>query len=246
MEPLPLYPFESAEIHISQASISPRIYHIGVKGQAGSLNSVIEIENTGTLDKGYLILKVVGKNGTDVGSTAYYKSLDVSQVINTEGVIIIGANDKSVKLQWHDATALSPLSSVGLFHLSLQSQTKLLGAPTVMLSLAVDTINQTVTGVATVANGSLTKPLLCTAHTTGNIIHEPGPNPETSKIRIDLMGYPEIHWPVLPGLRPSLPKNFSAMILFDANYTNGQIMYQFATGGKWTRETQGIAIRQSE
>jgi hypothetical protein len=49
METLELYPFESAEMQLTQATIIPPIYYVEVTGKTRSLNPVIKLENTGKI-----------------------------------------------------------------------------------------------------------------------------------------------------------------------------------------------------
>jgi len=238
-----LYPFENAVMHITPSMIIPPIFNVEVKGETGSLNPIIKLINTGNVEEGYLILEVVGKDGVAIGSAPYTRSIDVSQEKNTNGVRVIGLK-KDVKLDWEKSNQISPKATAGLFHLPLQSESPLFGAPMLHLQLGVDTINNTVSGIATVTQ-ALAEPLVCTSHVTGNVIYETVMKPGKSMIRIDLSGYPEIHWPQGGGVGPVIPKNFTAMILFDENWNNGTVQYQYLTSSGFVKEVQKIELIKS-
>jgi hypothetical protein len=238
-----LYPFENAEMHITQAMIVPPIFNLEVKGKTGSLNPIIKIIKTGNIEDGYLILEVMGKDGAATGTAPYSRNIDISPEKNTQGVRVIGLN-KDVKLDWEKSNQISPKATAGLFHLPLQSESPLLGAPILHLQLGVDTVNNTVSGIATVTQ-ALADPVVCTSHVTGNLIYETVMKPGKSMIRIDLSGYPEIHWPKGGGVGPVIPKNFSAMILFDENWNNGIVQYQYLTSFGFVKEDQKIALIKS-
>lgn len=237
-----LYTFENAKMHITAATIIPPIYYVEVSGETGSLNPTINLVNTGGIDNGYLLLEVQGEDGIAIGSMSYSKSIDVSEAEHTQGVIIKGAN-KEVKLEWSDVNQLSSKATTGLFLLPLQSESQLLGAPILHLQLTVDSVNNKVSGGATVTQ-PLAKPVVCTSHVTGNLIYETVMAPGKSMIRIDLSGYPVIHWPAGGGVGPVILKNFSAMILFDENWNNGTVHYQYATSAGWVKESQKISVQK--
>jgi len=236
-----LYSFENAIMHITQATIIPPIYYVEVTGETGSLDATINLVNTGDIEEGYLLLEVQGKDGPAIGSTSYSRSIDISQVKGTKGVKVIGKKNKEVKLDWIDSTQLSSKSTTGLFHLLLQSESRLPGAPILHLQLGVDTMNSTVSGIATVTQ-PLAEPVVSTSHVIGNVIYESVMKPGKSMIRIDLSGYPEIHWPKGAGLGPVIPKNFSAIILFDEHWNNGTIQYQYLTSSGFVKENQKLVL----
>jgi len=235
-----LYPYENAVMHITQAMIIPPIFNIKVTGETGSLNPIIKLVNTGKIENGYLIIEVEGRDGIAIGSVEYSRSMDISQIKDTLGIRIIGS-DKDVTLDWKNSNQISPEATTGLFHLPLQSESQLLGAPILHLQLGVDTMNNTVSGIATVTQ-PIAKPVVCTSHVTGSLIYETVMKPGKSKIRIDLSGYPEIHWPTRAGVGPVIPKNFTAMILFDEDWNNGIVQYQYSTQTGIIREDQKIEI----
>lgn len=235
------YSFETAEMHMTLCCIIPPIYNVKVTGETGSLNPVIKLVSTGQVDNNYVVVEVQGKDGMAIGSMEYTKSIDLQEVKDTKGVVVKGANGKEVQLDWNDVSKLSDTATTGLFHLQLQSETNLMGAPILHMSLGVDSVNDKVTGIASVTQ-ALEKPVVCTSHVTGNLIYETVMKPGVSKIRIDLSGYPEIHWPSGGGVGPVIPKNFSAMLLFDSNWTNGTVQYQYATTSGWVKESQKLII----
>lgn len=238
---LELYPFETAKMHISAATIIPAIYNITVTGITGSLDAVIELVNTRRILDNYLVIQVLGKDGDAIGSAGYTKTINVSEVKDTEGVMIIGADEKAVKLNWNAVTQLNAKDAVGFFHLPLQSKSSLMGAPILHLQLGVDTVSEKVTGSAVVTQ-ALKDPVVCKSHVTGNLIHETVMPPGESKIRIDLTGYPQIHWPSNGGVGPVILKNFKAILLFNDDWTNGVVQYQYATASGWVKEKQNISI----
>ena len=237
-----LYSFENAKMHLTAATIIPPIYYVEVSGETGSLNPTINLVNTGSINNGYLELEVQGNDGIAIGTMSYSRSIDVSEVEHTQGVIIKGAN-KEVKLEWSDVNQLSSSATTGLFLLQLQSESQFLGAPILQLQLTVDTVNNNASGGATVTQ-PLAKPVVCSSHVTGNLIYETVMAPGKSMIRVDLTGYPVIHWPAGGGVGPVILKNFTAMILFDENWNNGTVHYQYATSTGWVKECQKISFQK--
>ena len=241
LQNLELYPFESAEMHVTAAAIIPPIFNLEVKGETGSLDAVIELVNTKEVEDGYLVVVVLGKDGLAIGSGPYKKSIDITEVVKTEGVVVKGADGKEQKLPWDAVTKTNAKEAVGFFHMSLRSESNLAGAPIVYLELGVDTVNEAVTGSAIVTQ-ALKNPVVCKSHVTGVLISQFVMPPGTSTYRIDLTGYPEIHWPKGGGIGPVIPKNFTATLLFDSNWANGTIQYQYATASGWVKENQKIAL----
>lgn len=127
----------------------------------------------------------------------------------------------------------------GLFLLQLQSSGAP-GAPIVKLSLTVYTPGQKVTGFAEVTQAT-NPPLDVRSHVTGNLIYETVSGPG-SKIRIDLDGWPEIHWPKDGGVGPVIPENFKAIIVLEPDYSAGTIEFQYRNdwSGKWTKVREPI------
>jgi len=81
---------------------------------------------------------------------------------------------------------------------------------------------------------------VCSSHVAGNVIYETVMGPG-SKIRIDLNGYPIIHWPPDAGVGPVYPKNFTAMVLLDQDWSKGEVHYQYLSNiGVWVSEVQKI------
>lgn len=128
--------------------------------------------------------------------------------------------------------------STGLFLLKLQSVPKLFGAPTLHLTLTVDTVNKKVTGYEEVTQ-ALLHPVVSKGHVYGDLVYEYvwGPG---SKIRIDLTGYPIIHWPAGGGIGPVILPNFRATILLDTHYSKGEVHYEYLAADGWHSITQEI------
>lgn len=234
-----LYPFERATLEISPAMIIPPIFTLTVFGETQSLGATIEIVNTHDTVNGYMIFEVLGKDTAAIGSIGYERNIGAQEIEGTKGVLIVGLN-KEVKLDWNSATQLSKVDTVGLFHLNLITESGILGAPTLTLSLGVDTVNKKVTGVAEVYDNSLRDPVLCQSHVTGEMIYEVVMPPGHSAIRIDLTGYPEIHWPVYGGIGPVIPSNFTAVIVFDSEWNQGYVEYQHLTASGWQKASGTI------
>ncbi|TPV96585.1 MAG: DUF1842 domain-containing protein [Myxococcales bacterium FL481] len=133
----------------------------------------------------------------------------------------------------------------GLFWLPLESEPKMPGAPTLHLWLTIDTPNLQANGCAEVTQ-ALEHPVVATSHVTGPVIYETVMGPG-SKIRIDLSGYPQIHWPSGGGIGPVIPKNFTAMVLLDTNWQQGTVHYQYMTqSGAWQEVRQEIRISSQQ
>jgi hypothetical protein len=238
-----LYPFENAVMHITIATSIPPIFNVEVTGQTGSLNPIIHLTNTGNIEEGYLILELLGKDGDAIGSAPYSKNISILQEGNTNGVMVKGLK-KDVKLDWENSNQISPRATTGLFHLPLRSKSRIIGAPILHLQLGVDTINHTVSGIATVTQ-ALAEPVVSTSHVTGKLIYETVMKPGKSMIRIDLSGYPEIHWPKGMGIGPIISKNFSSIILFDEHWGNGIVDYQYLTSHGFVKQNQKIVLIKS-
>lgn len=238
---LGLYPFQSASLKVVPVGLHPPLYRLTVSGETGSLNPVIELRNTHLVEGGYLVVEVLGQDGAAIGSTHYQRSIDFQEVPDTLGVVVTGKG-KSEKLDWGNVRHISDSAATGLFFLPLKSVSNMPGAPVVNLRLTVDSVNNTVNGLAVVTQ-ALAHPVVCKSSVSGNLIHETVMSPGTSRIRIDLTGYPEIHFPPNGGIGPVVPKNFTAMILFDTDWSNGTIQYQYLGGSGWIKENQPIEIQ---
>ncbi|MEE3623637.1 DUF1842 domain-containing protein [Nitrospirillum sp. BR 11752] len=120
----------------------------------------------------------------------------------------------------------------GLFHLTLHSGGAP-GAPTDTLNLTVYTPKREVTGYSLVTQAT-NPPLHVASHVTGTLIYETVTGPG-SKIRIDLNGWPEIHWPPQAGIGPVIPQNYKAILVLEPNYASGVIRYEYRTdlSGPW-------------
>ena len=239
-----LYPFNSANIQMSLATIIPPIYIITVEGETGSLDATINLVDTKQNENGYIVVNVEGKNGVAIGSTKYKRTINIQKTEDSKGVIIKGEN-KVETLEWEFFTKLAASESVGLFHLALQSTSRLIGSPTVNLQLGIDTAHETVSGIATV-HQSIEQGTVATADVKGNFIYEYVMNPADSKIRINLTGYPHIHWPAGGGIGPVIMPNFKAIILLDTTWSSGTIEYQYATSNGWVKESQKIIHQSAE
>lgn len=238
-----LYPFQSASLKVVPVGLYPPLYRLTVSGETRSLNPVIELQNTHQVEDGYLVVNVIGSDGYAVGSAPYHRSIDFQEVPDTIGVKVVG-DGNSEKLDWVSVRKISDSAATGLYFLPLQSKSNMLGAPFVNLRLTVDSVNNTVNGLAVVTQ-ALAQPVVCKSFVSGNLIFETVMPPGASKKRIDLTGYPEIYFPSNGGVGPVLPKNFTAMILFDADWSNGTIQYQYLAGSGWIKENQPIVIQTS-
>ncbi|MBQ4836602.1 DUF1842 domain-containing protein [Pseudoalteromonas luteoviolacea] len=138
----------------------------------------------------------------------------------------------------------------GLVHLALKSETGELyaGAPTLNLQLTLDTIHDSATGYAEVTKATATH-VESVSHVSGNIIYETVMGPG-SKVRIDLTGFPNIHWPQIPGQGPGIqiPPNFKATLVLEPDFSEGEVVYQYLqypdypqpSLGEWVKVYQRI------
>jgi hypothetical protein len=238
---LKLYPIESAVMRVTASYVVPAVYNVEVTGETGSLDPTIKLVNTGKVVDGYLEVAVLGKDGIAIGSSKYSKRIKIPQMKDTRGVIVKGSN-KEVKLEWKESNQLNQTSTAGLFHLSLKSESDLMGAPILHLKLGIDSVNGTVSGLATVTQ-DLDSSIVCTSVLTGTIIsYETSIITGANVTNITLSGYPEIHWPAKGGIGPIIPKNFSASIVFENDWMTGAVEYQYQSFGRWVKETQKISI----
>lgn len=241
MKQLPLYPFSSASIKVSAATIFPPIYIVTVEGTTDSLDPTIELVDTKQTENDYLVVNVEGKDGLAIGSMQYKKTINVQQAANLKGVLVKGEG-KEQTLEWSNTAELT--ATAGLFHLPLQSSSQLLGAPTINLQLGVDTVNETASGIATV-HQSTRQGTVCTSEVKGKVIYEYTMDPKDSKIRIDLTGYPNIHWPPHGGVGPVILPNLKATILLDTDWSSGTIMYQYMHNSGWVHESQDVHLQSN-
>ncbi|WP_044564365.1 DUF1842 domain-containing protein [Azospirillum sp. B4] len=123
-------------------------------------------------------------------------------------------------------------SLAGLFFLPLRSGGAP-GAPTDALNLTIYTPKREVTGHSLVTQAT-NPPLHVASHVTGTLIYETVIGPG-SKVRIDLNGWPEIHWPPQAGIGPVIPQNYKAILLLEPNFASGVIRYEYRTdlSGPW-------------
>ncbi|MBL4613255.1 MAG: DUF1842 domain-containing protein [Magnetovibrio sp.] len=139
-----------------------------------------------------------------------------------------------------NAAEVQTSQMAGLFRLSLETESKLAGAPALHLSLTIDTVNDIADGAAEVTQ-ALADPVVCTSHVHGTVNPQYTMDPSSSKIRIDLTGYPLIHWPQGGGVGPVFPPNFKAQLLMETDYQKGNVIYQYQTSnGSWVKIEQKI------
>lgn len=131
---------------------------------------------------------------------------------------------------------------VGLFLLKLQSNSAMPGAPALTLELSVDTPHRKATGHATVTQ-ALAQPIVCQSHVAGPLIYETVMPPGKSAVRFDLVGYPNIHWPLDGGVGPVMPMNFRAMVVLSTDFSSGIVQYEYLnSAGQWVATEQTIEI----
>ena len=200
MDKFTLHSFNSAKINISQIIMSPPIYTVTVEGLVNDFSTIIELCDDGQIENGYIVINVKGDHPTDIGTIPYKKPIEIQKIIETKGVIIKGEN-KGETLDWPKKAELLDSAATGLFLLALQSSSSLRGVPTVNLQLAIDTIYETVSGIDVIYQ-STEQGTVSTSIVEGNFIYESVMKPGDSKIRIDVTGYPHIHWPKNGGVGP--------------------------------------------
>jgi Domain of unknown function (DUF1842) len=133
-----------------------------------------------------------------------------------------------------------PNGPVGLFLLRLHTKTIQPGGVTLTLTLTVSTPTDQVTGHASVTQ-AVNPPLDVQSHVSGTLIHQFVMPPGQSHQRIDLTGYPIIHWPPGGGIGPVILPNFKAIIVLDASYSEGVANFQWRTfAGTWHSLTQDV------
>ena len=126
-------------------------------------------------------------------------------------------------------------AQTGLFLLTLQSHSALMGAPVVTLRLTVDMPHRLVRGFAEVTQ-PLADPVVCRASVNGTLTPEYVMLPGTSAMRLDLDGYPDIHWPQHTSTGPQLPLIFKAVVVLDTSFDQGFVDYQYRQWfGDWHR-----------
>lgn len=142
----------------------------------------------------------------------------------------------------------SDVLPAGLFQLNLRSivpNDAPLGTPILILTLSVDSPNNTVAGHATVTFkvGPGADPLAYQSHVTGTLTYG-GPRVmgATTEALIDLTGYPMIVWPPRGGIGPVQLPNLRANIIMNKTLTEGSVAYEYLDNqGQWHRVEQQIA-----
>jgi hypothetical protein len=128
----------------------------------------------------------------------------------------------------------------GLFLLRLHTARIIPGAPYLVLTLSVDTPTNKVTGHVSVTQAT-SPPLDVQGHVTGDLIHEFVLPPAKSHQRINLTGYPIIHWPPGGGIGPVIPPIFNAIIVLDENYQEGVAKFSYRNEfGAWHSAQQDV------
>lgn len=122
---------------------------------------------------------------------------------------------------------------VGLFLLNLEAPATGAGAPTLYLSLTVDTVRSHLAGCAEVTQ-ALKDPVVATSHVTGTYEEEVFGAEVT--IDAELTGYPEIYWPPNAGIGPVIPANFRAKLQMTNGWESGKVVYQYVgPNGQWVK-----------
>ncbi|MCG8464346.1 MAG: DUF1842 domain-containing protein [Xanthomonadales bacterium] len=125
----------------------------------------------------------------------------------------------------------------GLCFVHLVTSPAIAGGPTLNLYLTIDTVNKNVRGSAVVSQ-ALAEPIVNTSHVEGNFFYES--TMVDSAIRIDLDGFPEVHFPPFGGPGPALMKNFTATIVMDTELNEGTVRFQYVNNrtGQWVNPGQ--------
>jgi Domain of unknown function (DUF1842) len=136
----------------------------------------------------------------------------------------------------------------GLFQLNLRSVVPPdapPGTPILILTLSVDSPNNTVAGHAAVTfrESPGVTAVMYQSHVTGTLTYVlPTPlsgNPPFSLAVIDLTGYPVINWPPRGGVGPVQLPNLKANIAMDKRLTEGSVTYEYQAD-QWRRIEQQI------
>lgn len=128
----------------------------------------------------------------------------------------------------------------GLYFIEMETVDDALGAPKLLLSLTVDTVNDTVQGTQTITQ-AVNKPIVSSGVVHGVVIDEY--TMDSGAIRYDLVGYPRINWNPNNGIGPVIPQNFKAMIVLEVGKPEGKAFYKYTTDScHWNRVAQEIRI----
>lgn len=96
-----LYPFNTAEMEMTDAEFISPIYRLTVTGDTRSLGPIIQPINIKRIVNGFLRIEVLGRDTKAIGTVEYSKSIDIQKNNKTKGIMIVGAN-KREKLVWSD------------------------------------------------------------------------------------------------------------------------------------------------
>ncbi|MBI6853768.1 DUF1842 domain-containing protein [Pseudomonas cichorii] len=117
------------------------------------------------------------------------------------------------------------MSSLGLFHTRLNIQSPLLGAPTLILDLLVDTVRKKVSGVANITQ--TTHPISTFHAEVWGTYFELFISPQIGgTITLHLEGNPS-------GELSQIAATFNLHGILDLDWSNGNVGYKYYTDGRW-------------
>ncbi|MEW6734634.1 MAG: DUF1842 domain-containing protein [Acidobacteriota bacterium] len=123
----------------------------------------------------------------------------------------------------------------GLFVVSYDIGTDLIGAPLFKLHLSVYTPNKTVTGTGRITQ-TTNPPLDIATRVQGEYTYMTV-MPNKSHILVTAVGYPIINWPAHAGIGPVIPPNVELRMVLEDNWSSGRAMYRYLVDGSWHEVT---------
>ncbi|MFD0962807.1 DUF1842 domain-containing protein [Pseudofulvibacter geojedonensis] len=121
----------------------------------------------------------------------------------------------------------------GLFIVSYEISTDLLGAPSFEVHLTVSTPNERVNGQGQITNGSINPPLQINTTLSGDYTYMTV-MPNNSHILVTAEGYPTIKWPPHGGIGPVLMPNTKLRMVLEDNWQKGTASFSYLdTSGNW-------------
>lgn len=125
------------------------------------------------------------------------------------------------------------MDKTGLFIVSYEITTGLLGAPSFEVHLAVNTPQRVVTGQGRITNGSVHPPLEIDTRLNGDFTYMTV-MPNETHILVVADGYPVIHWPSGGGIGPVIPPNTKLRMVLESDWSSGTANFSYVdANGQW-------------
>jgi len=136
----------------------------------------------------------------------------------------------------------TPATKTGLFIVAYNIGTSLPGAPHLNLHLAVNTVDEAVTGQGQVTQ-AVNPPVDVRTNVQGDFTYMTV-MPNNTHILVTLTGTQAIQWPSTGGIGPVLPPNFSLRMVLASDWKSGTANYKYQVGNTW-HEVKDVPVKAS-